>query len=470
MTKKILYLLLIFILTSCNVEKKKNLSIKLKPVINERFAFDEFYYSDYPLFSYSKTYPEYYNDKIKRIKGIPKLDSFQIVSYNTQDLAFKYNLYKKGYLDKENFYKKFHKKLDDTINMHDTFFKSEINAISGFLGNKQIVIVDTNNNLDFTDEKMSVYPIDFRYSHNGNIQGINEIDTLSINYEYYNSGTTTNINRKVTIYPYTNSVFQYLIDMGKLDKKLNNYTLVLNLRDYFYGKFPFNNNETYNIAIQGLNKERPIVYIVPDSFDKKLYKGLKFLNNFAYKAGDTVNFSKNQFELNFDDDMLRVQLSSIRNDNNSNNRKYGRKIGDYISNHKIINLKSEVFELKDLVKKKQLTLLDFWGTWCSPCKKLTPRVKQIYSIYKDDLTILGIAYDKEKKDVINYIKKNNMKWSHFFVDENKRANTIVDKMNVRSYPTFILINQKGKILFVGGSNSIDYIEKTIQEQLDSSNN
>ncbi len=469
MTKRVLYLILILIFTSCNVEKNKKLSIELKPIVNQRFAFDELYYSDYPLYSYSKIHPEYYNDKIKLIKGIPKLDSFQIVSYNTHHLAFKYNLYKKGYLDKKKFYKKFHKeKLNDTVSMRNTFFKSEINAISGFLGNKQIVIVDTNNNLDFSDEKMSVYPIDFRYLHNGNIQGINEVDTLSINYEYYNSNATTNINRKVTIYPFTNSAFQYLIDVGIIDEKLNNYTLVLNLKDYFYGKFPFDNND-YNIVIQGLNKERSIVYVVPDSFDKKLYKGLKFLDNFAYKAGDTVNFSKNQFELNFDDDMLRVQLSSIRNDNN-NNGKYGCKIGDYISNHKIINLKGEVFELKDIIKKKQLTLLDFWGTWCGPCKKLTPRVKQIYNLYKDDLTILGIAYDGEKKDVMSYIKKNNMKWSHFFVDENKRANTIVDKMNVRSYPTFILVNQKGKILFVGGSNSIDYIEKIIKKQLDFSNN
>lgn len=463
---KLLPLIFFMITISCEQEHKskkelnKDLSVDLKSVINEKFEFDRLSYLDFPLVSYSKKYPKYYKDKIKQIKGIPKLDSFQIVSFNTQRLPFNYHLYKKGDFDKEKFYKRFHKKLDDTINLSNTFYKTEINAISGFLNDKQIVIVDTNNNLDFNDDEVNVYPINFRNTHNGDIQKMTEIDTLSINYQYYKPNTVTNIEKKATIYPYTNSVFEYMMNMGIIDERLNNYTLVMNLKDYFYGKLPFDDNENYNISIQGLNRELAIVYVMPSSSDSTLYKDLTFLKNFAYQVGDTINFSKNQFELNFDDDMLRIQLSGVKNNTN----KYGYRIGDNIGNHKINNLQGEVFELKKMIKEKRLTLLEFWGTWCVPCKKVMPRIKQIHSLYKDELTILGIALDKEKKDVLNYTKKNNMTWSHFFVDLNNRANSIIKNMNIGSYPTFVLVDKKGKILFRGGSGSLDYIEKIIRNQ------
>lgn len=96
--------------------------------------------------------------------------------------------------------------------------------------------------------------------------------------------------------------------------------------------------------------------------------------------------------------------------------------------------------------KNKYTLLDFWGTWCSPCKELTPELKKISDNKTNKLEIISIAtYEKERVNVLKYIEDNKMNWQHVILnDKNTKPTTNLYKIN--EFPTFILINEEGIVV------------------------
>ncbi len=87
-------------------------------------------------------------------------------------------------------------------------------------------------------------------------------------------------------------------------------------------------------------------------------------------------------------------------------------------------------------------LLDFWGSWCVPCRKGNPHLKELYYQYKDKgFDIIGIAKDDNTKNAwIKAVEKDGLPWHQILVGD------LDTKYNVTSYPTKILIDKQGKII------------------------
>ncbi len=108
-------------------------------------------------------------------------------------------------------------------------------------------------------------------------------------------------------------------------------------------------------------------------------------------------------------------------------------------------------------------VLDFWGSWCSPCVKGLPEMKKYHEQYKDKFEILGIdcndSEDKWKKTVADYA----LPWLHVY---NKNDNNDVKNIfGVYAFPTKIVIDPQGKIArsFVGESNDFyTYLDELLQ--------
>ena len=91
-------------------------------------------------------------------------------------------------------------------------------------------------------------------------------------------------------------------------------------------------------------------------------------------------------------------------------------------------------------------LINFWATWCSPCKKDMVFLNQFERRYKDNgLSILSISIDSQKSlsHVRSYIRANNYTYD-VFLDPNRQ---VFKKLNGNLMPTNVLIDKNGKVLW-----------------------
>jgi len=102
-------------------------------------------------------------------------------------------------------------------------------------------------------------------------------------------------------------------------------------------------------------------------------------------------------------------------------------------------------KLSDL--KGKVVLIDFWASWCGPCRKENPNVVRTYEKYKNDgFTIMSVSLDTDKDKWIEAIKKDNLSWPNHVSDLGGWNSKISRKYEVSSVPFTVLIDQEGKII------------------------
>ena len=114
------------------------------------------------------------------------------------------------------------------------------------------------------------------------------------------------------------------------------------------------------------------------------------------------------------------------------------------------------FEFRDIkninrnfydLKGENLTLIDFWATWCSPCKKAIPELNKVYDEYKDKgVEIIGINCDGPRSiaKVAPFSKALNIKYP-VLIDMNSE---LKHELNLLNFPTLILVNSDDKIIWI----------------------
>jgi peroxiredoxin len=106
---------------------------------------------------------------------------------------------------------------------------------------------------------------------------------------------------------------------------------------------------------------------------------------------------------------------------------------------KITTLDGKEIELSSL--KGKYVFIDFWGTWCAPCREEIPNIKKMFeTIPSDELVIIGIVYNDKAETINKYISKNDIKYINALATEE-----IISDYGVNSFPSTFLIDKEGKI-------------------------
>jgi len=93
--------------------------------------------------------------------------------------------------------------------------------------------------------------------------------------------------------------------------------------------------------------------------------------------------------------------------------------------------------------KGQVVYVDFWASWCTPCRKSFPWMNKMHAKYKSQgLTIIGISLDSTRKGAKKFLKKVPALFSIAYDHEGHMA----DEYNVQVMPTSYLIDRQGNLI------------------------
>lgn len=120
-------------------------------------------------------------------------------------------------------------------------------------------------------------------------------------------------------------------------------------------------------------------------------------------------------------------------------------IGDTVADFSAPTPTGETLSLKNALGKK-ITILDFWASWCRPCRMENPNVVKVYNKYKDQgLEIIGISLDKSGDKWKQAIEKDGLTWKHV---SNLKSwqEPIAKNFGVRSIPATFILDENGVII------------------------
>jgi peroxiredoxin len=103
-------------------------------------------------------------------------------------------------------------------------------------------------------------------------------------------------------------------------------------------------------------------------------------------------------------------------------------------------------KFSDIYSKNELTLIDFWASWCGPCRGENPNVVAVFNDYKNEgFNVFGVSLDNDKDKLLKAIGDDKLTWDHVS-DLGGWGNAASKLYAVNSIPSSLLVDKNGKII------------------------
>lgn len=121
-------------------------------------------------------------------------------------------------------------------------------------------------------------------------------------------------------------------------------------------------------------------------------------------------------------------------------------------------------KFSEIYSQNEVTLLDFWASWCQPCRAENPNVVAVYNDYKDKgFTVFGVSLDLEKDSWLKAIQDDKLHWTQVS-DLAYWNNVVANEYGINSIPSSLLVDKTGKI--IARDKRGDELREMVSEILD----
>jgi len=132
-------------------------------------------------------------------------------------------------------------------------------------------------------------------------------------------------------------------------------------------------------------------------------------------------------------------------------------IGNPFYKFKLPDINGKQIVLESYIGK--ITLIDFWASWCGPCRANHPDLIELNKKFKNkNFNIISISQDENKKSWLEAVKNDNLSWTNL-IDQNKE---IINELGIEAIPFNFLLDEKNNIL--GINLTIEQIEKILNNK------
>lgn len=93
----------------------------------------------------------------------------------------------------------------------------------------------------------------------------------------------------------------------------------------------------------------------------------------------------------------------------------------------------------------RVVLIQFWATWCEPCKRDLPVLKDLAGKYSKNFAVIGVSLDHSREALVEYLGQNRLPWQQVF-EEGGLDSRPANQLGILTLPTMILVDQQGRVV------------------------
>jgi len=138
------------------------------------------------------------------------------------------------------------------------------------------------------------------------------------------------------------------------------------------------------------------------------------------------------------------------------------RVGETVPEIELPGTKDSIIRLSSVNGK--VVLIDFWASWCGPCRAANPYLQKLYSKYKDKgFEIFAVSLDTKSKEWLKAIKQDKLRYTQV-IDNSGWRSKVAERYFVDQLPTNFLLDRTGKIVAIDleGKELFDQVKRLVQ--------